>query len=183
MTTVLAQAVLVVWLLLEVGLRSGDAAKSWEASEEDRNTTQLIVVAYVALVVLSIVVRVGDVSTGSVLAWIGIAVAVFGLVLRVAAMRHLGRFYSRTLRVEGDQHVVDDGPYKYIRHPGYLSSILVWVGSRAAINLVVAAITVVVLGFVYVRRIRAEESLLCSALGEPYETYRRRSWRLLPYVW
>jgi len=183
MTVVLAQLVLVVWLLLEVGLRSGDSAKSWEASDDDRNTTRLIIGAYVALALLPIVMRPGDVATGSALAWLGLAIATLGLILRVWAMRHLGRFYSRTLRVEGDQHVVDDGPYKYIRHPGYLSSMLVWVGSRAAINLVVAAITLLVLGLVYARRIRAEEHLLHSSLGAAYDSYSEHTWRLVPYLW
>jgi protein-S-isoprenylcysteine O-methyltransferase Ste14 len=183
-TLFLAQAVLVVWLLLEVALRSGDSAKSWQTSRDDRNTTRLIVFAYFALAVLSIVVRNSfDVDTGSFIAWIGIAFAVAGLVLRVWSMRHLGRFYSRTLRVKEDQRVVDDGPYAYIRNPGYLGSILVWVGSRAAINLVVAAITAVVLAYVYVRRIVAEEALLKASLGQPYESYTEHTWRLIPFIW
>jgi protein-S-isoprenylcysteine O-methyltransferase len=98
-------------------------------------------------------------------------------------MRHLGRYYSRTLRIESDQHVVDDGPYTYVRHPGYLSSMMVWVGSRAAINIVVAAITALVLAYVYVRRITAEEALLKSTLGEQYESYQHHTWRLIPFLW
>lgn len=44
---------------------------------------------------------------------------VSGLALRVWSMRTLGAFYTRTLRTAQNQHVVDTGPYRMIRHPGY----------------------------------------------------------------
>jgi protein-S-isoprenylcysteine O-methyltransferase Ste14 len=34
----------------------------------------------------------------------------------------------------------------------------------------------------YAYRIRTEERMLLDALGEPYAEYRRRSWRLVPFV-
>jgi len=43
-------------------------------------------------------------------------------------MRTLGASYSRTLRTDDAQRVVDDGPYRLIRHPGYAGSLLVWSG-------------------------------------------------------
>jgi len=41
----------------------------------------------------------------------------------------LGRFFTRTLRVTGEQRVVSDGPYRVVRHPGYLGDILMWTGA------------------------------------------------------
>ncbi|MHB2024394.1 MAG: methyltransferase family protein [Mycobacteriales bacterium] len=61
----------------------------------------------------------------------GLVVEATGLAWRAWSMRTLGRSYSRTLRVvEGDdqQAVVDAGPYRLIRHPGYQGSLLTWVG-------------------------------------------------------
>jgi protein-S-isoprenylcysteine O-methyltransferase Ste14 len=42
-------------------------------------------------------------------------------------MRTLGRAYSRTLRTERER-VVEAGPYRHVRHPGYLGSNLIWLG-------------------------------------------------------
>jgi hypothetical protein len=61
----------------------------------------------------------------------GLVVEATGLALRAWSMRALGGSYSRTLRVvedEDQQTVVDAGPYRLIRHPGYLGSLLTWVG-------------------------------------------------------
>jgi protein-S-isoprenylcysteine O-methyltransferase Ste14 len=101
----------------------------------------------------------------------------------VWSMRVLGRDYTRSLRTRTDQVVVDRGPYRRIRHPGYLGSILVWAGSRLAVNWIIAGFTVVGLAVVYCYRISAEERMLEANLGEAYVAYKARTWRLVPFVW
>jgi protein-S-isoprenylcysteine O-methyltransferase Ste14 len=99
-------------------------------------------------------------------------------------MHTLGRFYSRTLRTESDQHVViETGPYRLIRHPGYTGSLLTWAGfaltSRSApVTVVVSAL----LARAYGRRILAEEQLLRRTLPG-YASYSQRTKRLIPYIW
>jgi protein-S-isoprenylcysteine O-methyltransferase len=117
------------------------------------------------------------------LAWIGVAVGVAGLGIRIWSMRVLGRDYTRSLRTRETQTVIDRGPYGVVRHPGYLGSILVWVGSRLAVNWLMAAATAVFLSAVYVYRISAEERMLVERLGDAYRSYRTRTWRLFPFVW
>jgi protein-S-isoprenylcysteine O-methyltransferase len=103
---------------------------------------------------------------------------------RFWATRVLGRFYTRTLRIAGDQPVIDHGPYKVLRHPGYSGVLLMWSGAGlAALNWVVAAAVIVGMGGVYWYRIRREEEMLRSVLGQPYETYRERTWKLVPFVY
>jgi protein-S-isoprenylcysteine O-methyltransferase Ste14 len=38
----------------------------------------------------------------------------------------------RTLRAGHEQHVVDTGPYRLVRHPGYTGSLLTWTGLALA---------------------------------------------------
>jgi protein-S-isoprenylcysteine O-methyltransferase Ste14 len=183
MTTVLASVLLVSWALLEFGLRHGDAARSWDTASEDRGTTRLIVGTYVVLTLVTIMYhRVAAVRADTVVAWVGIMISASGLALRTWAMQHLGRYYSRTLRVQNDQRIVDDGPYRHVRHPGYLGSILVWTGAELAINAILAVFTAIALIVVYTRRIDAEEAML-SAWNPQYRDYQRHSRRLIPGVW
>jgi protein-S-isoprenylcysteine O-methyltransferase len=103
------------------------------------------------------------------------------LALRVWAARVLGRFYTRTLRVAGDQQVVDTGPYRLVRHPGYLADIALWAGfGLAAQSWPAAGLLSALMAAVYLRRINAEEAMLAEALGEPYRAYMARTARLLP---
>jgi protein-S-isoprenylcysteine O-methyltransferase len=99
-------------------------------------------------------------------------------------MRVLGRFYTRTLVTTDDQRVVRDGPYRIVRHPGYLGSLLVWLGAAfCSTNLIAIGAVAVLLTVAYGYRIHVEERMLVASLGEPYVEYRRTTARLVPFVW
>lgn len=114
----------------------------------------------------------------------GLLVQATGLAVRAWSMRTLGSSYSRTLRTEsGEQVVVDSGPYQLIRHPGYLGSLLTWIGfAFTSRNVPVAALVPGLLGWAYNRRITAEEELLRHDLPA-YGTYSERTKKLIPFVW
>jgi len=117
------------------------------------------------------------------LGWIGVAIGAMGFAFRLWAMCVLGRFYTRTLVTTADQRVVRAGPYRLVRHPGYLGSMLVWIGAAmSSANLASVLAVAVLLTVAYAHRIRTEERMLIEALGEPYAEYCRKSWRLVPFV-
>jgi protein-S-isoprenylcysteine O-methyltransferase len=169
---------------MELFLRRGAEAKRLRPTAADRGTTVAIVAAYaLAVLAVSATGLLPRIALGATVAWIGVGVGTLGFMLRVWAMRVLGRFYTRTLLTTADQKVVTSGPYRYVRHPGYLGALAVWLGASASSgNLLVVIAVAVLLLFAYAYRIRVEERMLMDALGEPYAEYRRRSWRLLPLV-
>ena len=73
--------------------------------------------------------------------------------------------------------------YRIIRHPSYLGALLGGSGwvlvFRSGIGLLLIALLVPVL----IGTIRAEEAQLLSEFGENYADYRRRTWRLLPFLY
>lgn len=98
-------------------------------------------------------------------------------------MRTLGRSYTRTLRTEDAQHVVDTGPYAVVRHPGYAGSLLIWMGfALTSRSVPVVAGVAALLGTAYQRRITAEEALLRRDLPA-YATYSERTKKLIPLLW
>lgn len=98
-------------------------------------------------------------------------------------MRTLGSSYSRTLRAEDEQRVVDEGPYRLIRHPGYLGSLFTWTGfGLTSGSLPVVATVSALLGRAYGHRIAAEEELLRRDLPG-YVEYSRRTKKLIPFIW
>lgn len=97
-------------------------------------------------------------------------------------MQTLRTSYSRTLRTADDQQLVDDGPYRLVRHPGYLGSLLTWTGFALESLSAPVVATVGFLFAVYVRRIEAEEELLLRDLPG-YRDYSLRTSRLIPFVW
>jgi protein-S-isoprenylcysteine O-methyltransferase Ste14 len=174
---------LVLFGVTEFVLRSGQTAKSLKTTSTDQKTTTLIFACYAVVVALLVYPwRVGRVLPASVV-WLGVVLAYTGLLLRWWAMVVLGRFYTRTLITTETQTVVRRGPYRLVRHPGYAGSLLTWIGAASASgNALLLAIVAIFLSLVYMRRIAAEEVMLIEALGASYASYRKDSWRLVPFV-
>ena len=128
MTSWISGLLLAAWLLLEVVLRSEGEARDSEGGAADRSSTWLVVATYVLAFVSPLLVGtsgVGATHADTTMAWIGIAVGGAGLGIRIWSMRVLGRDYTRSLRTRATQTVADRAPYRFVRHPGYIGSILV----------------------------------------------------------
>lgn len=107
-----------------------------------------------------------------------------GVSLRVWAVRVLGRFFTSVVRVQEHQTVIQDGPYRLIRHPSYTGALISGFGGAMVCQSVVGAVaTAGVLLPAYLYRIHHEERWLSSQLGAEYVAYRGRSKALIPFIW
>ena len=172
------------FFVLEASTRRRGAASGLTASRDDRGTTRLIVAAYATAGLAAPLVRLmRPPQLPRAAAPLGVVLEAAGLGLRAWSMRTLGASYSRTLRVETSQRVVDRGPYRYVRHPGYAGSLLIWTGfALTSRSLPVVEVVVGALGVAYQRRIAAEEALLRRDLPG-YSAYADRTKRVIPLVW
>lgn len=188
MTTILGYLVLVIFFFTEGRIRSGEEAKSFDASKLDRRSTMLIGIGFfvsgMALTTASWLLNFLNVGRLSLwVGWLGVAVAIGGLMLRWWANRVLGAFYTRTLKVVENQTVVRAGPYRLVRHPGYLGTILMWTGAATATaNWIVLLVVLIAMLAVYMYRIETEEKMLVSAYPD-YAEYRKHTWRLIPFIY
>ena len=115
------------------------------------------------------------------IAWIGLALGLLGLLLRLWALLTLRHRYTRTLRVDEGHGFERGGPYRFVRHPGYLGSLLALNAiALASGNAVAFLASVAATAAAYAYRIRAEDRMLVAAFGAPYEAYRGEVGALFP---
>jgi protein-S-isoprenylcysteine O-methyltransferase Ste14 len=134
--------------------------------------------------VLAVSVRGAAIQGGHVAVFgVGLALMAVGIALRFYAVMVLGRFFTPVVMVGSDQHVVDTGPYRWIRHPSYTGVLLAITGVLVASAnwLALVGILPALAGLLY--RIRVEEQALSEELGEPYRSYMQRTKRLLPFLY
>jgi protein-S-isoprenylcysteine O-methyltransferase len=126
--TLLAYALAGAFFLVERALRRGPEARSLSGGPADRGTTRLLGAAYAGALAAGVALPalgVGRLPDRRGVRVAGLGVMAAGLLLKAWAMRTLGGYYTRTLRVAPGQTVVRAGPYRVVRHPGYLASLLV----------------------------------------------------------
>jgi len=113
----------------------------------------------------------------------GIVLWLSGAFFRFYCMLTLGRFFTYDVAISTGQSLVERGPYRLLRHPSYLGSLLAYIGFGMTLtNCLAIFLPALCLGVAYVYRVRIEEAALRHGLGAPYQEYMRRTWRLIPFV-
>ena len=113
---------------------------------------------------------------------IGIAVALVGMGLRWYSIWFLGQSFTCEVATRPGQEVIDRGPYRWIRHPSYTGGLLTMFGLLLCLTNPLAFMGLVVAAAGYAYRIRVEEGVLTTQLGDSYRRYMRRTKRLIPFI-
>ena len=114
---------------------------------------------------------------------LGVTLIPLGVALRWYAIWTLGGYFTRDVAVSTDQKVVQNGPYRTIRHPAYSGTFLTMIGVGLAMTnwaSLIALLICVLPGHLY--RVRVEEKALIQAIGQPYVEYMHRTRRFIPLV-
>ncbi len=161
--------------VLEATLRPHEATERHRAAEDDGTTRALGRVYAVAAATAPLLSLLPVRPLPKAARPLGLALEAAGLGLRAWSMRTLDASYTRTLRVTNTQDVVERGPYRHIRHPGYLGSLLIWLGfSLSSGSVAVVATVAALLIPTYRRRMVNEERLLAEELPG-YDEYAGRT--------
>lgn len=94
-------------------------------------------------------------------------------------------FFEPGVRIQAERHqrVIDSGPYRWVRHPGYVAALMLFFGMALALGSLWAFIPAALAGAVLVLRTLWEDQLLKRELPG-YDGYSRQvRWRLLPGIW
>jgi protein-S-isoprenylcysteine O-methyltransferase Ste14 len=154
---------------------------------ETRPAQRAIMVGVIASVVLMLVVSALDHRFGwsSVPLWL----TVTGYVL-VAAGLNVAQFVviqnsyaAATITVEADQKLVSTGLYGIVRHPMYLGTIIMMLGTPPALDSLWGLAVLVPTLLLLAARISDEEKMLTLDLPGYREYIAKVPNRLLPYVW
>ena len=113
-----------------------------------------------------------------------LAVVAVGFLWVVWALA-VNRFFVPVIRIQSERghHVVDRGPYGWVRHPGYAGIVLGIPASALALGSWWALAPALAVAALFVRRAAHEDRFLRGHL-EGYEQYASRvRHRLVPGVW
>ncbi|WP_460146432.1 methyltransferase family protein [Pseudomonas sp. S2_A02] len=94
-------------------------------------------------------------------------------------------FFEPGVRIQAERHqrVIDSGPYRVVRHPGYIAALFLFFGMALALGSFWALVPAALASALLVLRTAWEDQLLRSELAG-YDDYTRRvRWRLVPGLW
>lgn len=116
------------------------------------------------------------------LRWIGVVLATMAGGLLLWAFRRLGKNLTDTVVTRREHTLVTQGPYRWVRHPFYVSVTMFVLGTALiAANWFFLVVGSLVVALLILRTPREEERLL-ARFGDSYRAYRDRTGRFVPNI-
>ncbi len=114
---------------------------------------------------------------GLILCTLGYAIAIWALVEN--------RFFSSAVRIQMDRGhlVVDSGPYRFVRHPGYAGNLLPLAGIVLALSSLWTLVPAAAALFITLIRTELEDRTLQEELSGYRDYARRVRCRLIPWIY
>ena len=93
------------------------------------------------------------------------------------------KFWSGSVWIQEGHQVCDTGPYRLVRHPGYLSAVTQWLSAPLILNAYWALIPAVLFTINIILRTQLEDRTLQDELPGYKEFTQRTRYKLIPGVW
>ena len=175
---------ILVWRSGRGQMTRGHAQERGQNSERDPSLLPIIIAFWVGISLEFFLRGWGIGTLPGWFYWLGMTAWSGGMALDVCSVLTLGRFFSLRVEVRQGHRVIQSGPYRLVRHPIYTAGLLCLLGVGLSLGTWAGAVLALLCAFAaYSRRMAAEERALLVTLGEEYVAYRKRSWRLVPFVY
>jgi protein-S-isoprenylcysteine O-methyltransferase Ste14 len=161
------------------------AAFSWGVKKHFRSTGAMPlgmkVTSLLSLVLFAAFVwRIAQGTSGLWLVALGLFTASLAVFAAAVAASHRT---PPTLAFDTDapNFLLQDGPYRYVRHPFYLAYVLFWLGTAVAVQGMLGWIAPAVMMALYIEAASREERKFAnSSLADAYKAYRARAGMFWP---
>lgn len=185
--------VIVIVLTMAVGLYHGiQAASSGEKiSRKDEGYLFATVlrlaglclwVATLAYLISPLSVQWATIPLDPSVRWVGVVTGVGCSALMYWTLNSLGKNLTDTVVTRAGATLVTHGPYRWVRHPYYVTAALL-MGSVTLLtaNVLIGASSLLVLGLLAIRTPK-EEQMLIDRFGQQYRDYMAKTGRFFPRI-
>ena len=105
-------------------------------------------------------------------------------MIRIHSILTLKQYFTYSVAKVENHKIIESGLYKFIRHPGYLGQLIIFIGiSTSMSNWLSILVMMIPITLAYLYRIKVEERFMIDQLGEDYLKYQERTNRLIPLLY
>ena len=114
--------------------------------------------------------------------WAASAVFLAAYALYAEVLRE-NVYLSRTVEVQENQKVIDTGLYGIVRHPMYMTTLLLFLSMPLVLGSVLSFLIMLLYFPIIAKRIRNEEQVLEDGLDGYAEYKKKVRYRVIPFIW
>jgi len=113
---------------------------------------------------------------------LGYVCFLFGVSLRVWSLREIGRFYDPGIVIKAGHQMIHTGPYRLLRHPLHLGTLLQIIGLALSAPLWIALPTAAASILLGLYLNRTEDRAHAQQLGPAFESYYLKTWDIIDLI-
>ncbi|MBL1221619.1 isoprenylcysteine carboxylmethyltransferase family protein [Chryseobacterium sp. L7] len=175
------------WFLTEIFYKNMLKSGKEDKKDKDKSTLNILWMAIPFSIAASVAVSYMTTFPMTDETWIlyaGEVLILTGIIFRFIIIRSLGKYFTVDVTIKQDHKIKKEGFYKYVRHPSYTFSLLTSLGLGLYLNnwlSLLLAFLPPFLAFLY--RIKIEEQALVEQFGAEYLEYRKKTKKLIPFLY
>ncbi|MCR5254456.1 MAG: isoprenylcysteine carboxylmethyltransferase family protein [Acetatifactor sp.] len=135
-----------------------------------------------AFIIAGLNFRFGWIVLPDVVSYVAAGIFLVGYLLYAEVLRE-NAYLSRTVEVQEGQKVVDSGLYGIVRHPMYMTTLLLFLAMPLVLGSVISFLIMLLYFPIIAKRIRNEEKLLEAELAGYVEYKKKVKYKVIPFVW
>ena len=171
--------------------KKGMKSKLSNVVEKPKTYLQKVPPNVAALILIATIAAIFDLGTMEseikeqydILRIIGLLLFIIFSWFQVSSFKYLGEFYSQDILIFKNHELKQNGPFKLIRHPQYVSQILSDLGVGIALMgyVIIPAVILIELPL-FILRARAEDKLLNKYFNEEFQKYKDKTGFFVPFL-
>ena len=160
--------------------------KRLDAREEQGEQKAVILLSGImflaAFILAGLNFRFGWIVLPSWVSWAAAGIFILAYALYAEVLRE-NAYLSRTIEVQEGQKVIDTGLYGVVRHPMYMTTLLLFLSMPLVLGSLISFFITLLYIPIIAKRIRNEEKVLEDGL-EGYTDYKKRiRYKVIPFIW
>lgn len=167
--------------LIEERGKKKENVKKW-----DKFLTSIIIIPFLGIYILSgLDFRFHwTPGLGSGIHFIALSLYILGSMIVTWSMLS-NNYFSTVVRIQDDRghSVASQGPYKYVRHPGYISFIIMNLVTPVLLGSLFALTMAFLVCILFIIRTELEDKTLAAELPGYKEYSEQTKYKLVPFVW
>lgn len=173
---------LVIYRLLEMKVMKGNKSKPVGNKSKDTSYLLIIIPFMLAIIEPPLEYALTDHQPNPLCFFGGMGLFIITTIFRFKSLIDIKGGFSPNIEKSDNQVLVTKGAYSLVRHPLYLTVLLLAIAAAVMLTAVWAWIFIMAAAVGVLTRIPAEEKFLLKQFPE-YQAYCEKTWRLIPGIY
>lgn len=171
-----------IYRLLEMTVMKGNKSRLIESKSKDPTYYLIIIPFMLAIVAPPLEHILTSQKPGSIYFFGGMGLFIAATIFRIKCLLDIKGGFSPNIEKQENHALVTNGVYSLVRHPLYLSVLLLVIAAAIMLTAVWAWVFILATVAGVLARIRVEERFLLEHFPE-YQEYCKKTWHLVPWIY